>query len=516
MAERGGPVASERSKRKVLIIAYLFPPIGGGGVQRALKMAKYLGDFGWEPHVLTVEPAAHVSLDESLLRELPDGVKIHRCREWSLGRQAFVPAPAPRSASTSAAAGKQADDSAAVAAQPGAAARLKRRLFPWLKRLKNALLIPDDQVLWLVPAIRLGREVMTREQIDAVVSTSGPVTNHLVGLALRRRFGKPWIADFRDPWTQNMHRSGIRWREWLEERLERMVLRESDILLTVTHAFARNFRSKFAAELRRVEVIHNGFDRADYTTLSSVDKSEADQHRCVLIYTGIFYKERNPRLFLRAVRELIDEGKLDADRIRLRFAGVFDYPGYSDNADCVRDLKLEAVVDVLGHLPHKQALTVMKQSDILVLVGDTAPGSGDYIPGKLFEYMAIGHPILALSQPGESTKIIETYKLGIVADPLDLAAIKQAVLTLYRQWREKENARSHAASGIEPERGDGDPAGVGDLVGVGAPDGDRAQDGDRIDKPSTAIYERREQARMLAQLLDELHASKQTESSPLE
>jgi glycosyltransferase involved in cell wall biosynthesis len=502
---------TEQRKRNVLIIAYYFPPIGGGGVQRALKMAKYLGEFGWQPHVLTVEPVAHVSLDESLLAELPEGVRIHRCREWSLGRQAFLPAPRPASAAGGGAAGAAAVPSAsAAAAAPaapgetavktgtssssaqaprlGTAARLKRRLFPLLKRLKNVLLIPDDQILWLVPAIRLGNAVMQRERIDAVVSTSGPVTNHLVGLALRRRYGKPWIADFRDPWTQNMHRSGIRWREWLEERLERMVLWESDVLLTVTHSFARNFRAKFAEELRRVEVIHNGFDRADYAMLADVDKSEAERDRCVFLYTGIFYKERNPRLFLRAVRELIDEGRLDADRIRLRFAGVFDYPGYSDNADCVRDLRLEAVVDVLGHLPHKQALTAMKQADVLVLVGDTAPGSGDYIPGKLYEYMAIGKPILALSLPGETTRIIETYGLGTVADPLDLAAIKEAVLALYGQWQ----ARNEGADAGD-QAASGGPAGPGPATGYGP------------DKPSVAVYERREQARMLAQLLDELH-----------
>lgn len=452
---------------KVLIIAYYFPPIGGGGVQRALKMAKYLGEFGWEPHVLTVEPTRHVSLDASLLEQLPEGVHIHRCREWSLGRQALAPAVAG------------AADSGAGAAREGTVARLKRRVFPALKRAKNALLIPDDQILWLAPAIRLGRRVMAEQGIDAIVSTSGPVTNHLVGLALKRGTGVPWIVDYRDPWTQNMHRSGFRSREWLEERLERMVLRESDLLLTVTQSFADNFRAKFSEELRRVEVIHNGFDRADYTALENVDKPSEDASRCVFIYTGIFYKERNPRLLLRAVRELIDEGLVQEEAIRLRFAGVFDYPGYTENADSVREHRLDSVVELLGHLPHASALEAMKRSDILVIVGDTAPGSGDYIPGKLFEYLAIGHPILALSLPGESTRIIEKYRLGVVADPLDLDETKRAVLALYEQWQQQGGRASKEADSASSSGGDGE-------------------------RPSTAIYERREQARMLGALLDEL------------
>ena len=510
--------------KKVLIIAYYFPPIGGGGVQRALKMAKYLGEFGWEPHVLTVEPVAHVSLDETLLKQLPDSVHIHRCREWplvpgKLARKALAPAAvsassgsgasgarndrAPRSAGTghTPAAAVQAVPSGASGGKPGAgggggrsgesgggtsrgSGGAKQRLFSLLKRAKNALLIPDDQIVWLVPAIRKGREIVRDQDIDVMVSTSGPVTDHLVGLALKRSTGIPWIADFRDPWTQNMHRSGIRWREWLEERLERMVLRESDVLLTVTNAFARNFRNKFASEIRRIEVIHNGFDRADYAGLADVTKPEAERDRCVFAYTGIFYKERNPRLFLRAVRDLIDEGKIDPGRILLRFAGVFDYPGYSDNADFVRENRLEHVVEVLGHLPHAQALKTLKQADVLLLVGDTAPGSGDYIPGKLFEYMAIGHPILALSLPGESTHIIETYRLGVVADPLDLEAVKQAVYRMYRQWLDRKEAKDR----LEESRED--------------------LSADDTSRPSSAIYERREQARMLAALMDELLAEK--------
>lgn len=453
--------------KKVLIIAYYFPPIGGGGVQRALKMAKYIGEFGWEPHILTVAPQDHVSLDETLLDQLPEGVHIHRCAEWSLGRRWLRQAvPVKQKPSEQPASSDQQKN----VARSG----FKARLLPLLKRAKNAVLIPDDQITWLRPAIQLGRQVMAEHNIDAIVSTSGPVTNHLVALSLSRRWpDKPWIADFRDPWTQNMHRSGIRWREWLEERLERIVLRESDILLTVTHSFADQFKHSFADELKRVEVIHNGFDLADYTSLQQVTKPDEEHNQCVFLYTGIFYKERNPRLFLQAVQALIAEGRIDRKRMKLKFAGVFDYPGYSDNVDEVERLGLQDVVEILGHLPHADALKAMKQADILLLIADTAPGSGAYIPGKLYEYMAIGHPILALSLPGESTRIIETHALGTTASPLELAEVKQAVMTLYQQWTEGRMER---------------------------------QDEKRTEV-STSIYERREQARMLAKLLDELSSS---------
>lgn len=511
-------------RKKVLIIAYLFPPIGGGGVQRALKMAKYLGEFGWEPHVLTVEPEYHVSLDPSLLEQLPEGVHIHRCKEWSLGRRAFLPAGAVAgsAAGGAKAAATVAGDSSAIGgsqASASVAARWKRKLFPLLKRIKQAVLIPDDQILWYPNAVRTGLAVMETHGIDAVWSTSGPVTDHLVGLYLKRKTGKPWIADFRDPWTQNMHRTSIRWREWLEDRLERMVHREADVLLTVTHSFARNFRDKFAEEVRRIEVIHNGFDRADYEGLDDVTEPFDPARPITFLYTGIFYNERNPRLFLRAVRELIDEGRIPADRIRLQFAGVFDYPGYTDNIDCVRELGLEDIVEVMGHLPHRKALEAMKRADVLVLVGDTAPGSGDYIPGKLYEYMAVARPILALSMPGESTRIIETYRLGVVADPTDLAEIKAAVMRLW-EARTERGAQSGPLEEGETFGAKGAVAQPEGMSGVGRrhPSEASADVGRRAEAqavgphqadvvPSLSVYERREQARMLAELLDELTAS---------
>ncbi|MEW9670770.1 glycosyltransferase family 4 protein [Ammoniphilus sp. 3BR4] len=444
--------------RKVLIIAYLFPPIGGGGVQRALKMARYLGDFGWEPHILTVEPNYHVSLDYSLLEQLPDGVHIHRSREIFLG--------APP-----AAAGAKMEQAEAGSEAIGLTARLKKKVFPTLKKLKRHVLVPDDQILWFPYAMRKGLEVVKEHQIDVLFSTSGPYTNHLVGLYLKRKTGLPWIADFRDPWTQNMHRPGIAWREWLEERLERMVLRESDLLLTVTQSFADNFQEKFEDEIKRLEVIHNGFDPEDYKQLQGIKTDHPEQ--CTFIYTGIFYKERNPRLFLQAIKELIDEGKLARHEIRMNFAGVFDYPGYSENADWVGKLGLNDLVHVLGHLPHQAALKELKKSDILLLIGDTAPDSGAYIPGKLFEYMAIAKPILALSLQGESTRIIERYQLGQVVDPGSLNDIKAGILALYEQWK-NGNKQEKAA-----------------------------------ERPSTLIYERREQARLLAELLEELNRTAQ-------
>lgn len=501
-------------KKQVLLIAYLFPPIGGGGVQRAVKMARYLGEFGWKVHVLTVDPVYHATLDESLLAEIPDDVVIHRCPEdegWlnrlRLKQQLAITGGSGGDAKDASRTAEGAD----VKPRAGRSASLKSGLIKMMKKVKNAVLIPDDQILWYPAAKKKGLEIVRTYGIDAIVSTSGPHTNHLIARYLKRKTGLPWIADFRDPWTQNMHRSGIWWRERIEERLERSVHREANITLTVTHSFARNFNEKFGAAIERLEVIHNGYDPADYAELEHLKKDPADADRCVLMYAGIFYQKRNPRLLLRAVKELIDEGDIDRNRIALRFAGVFDYPGYSDNIDAVRELGLTDIVEVVGNLPHKQALAAMKRSDILLLIGDTAPGSGNYIPGKLFEYMAVGKPILALSMPGESTRIIEKYHLGEAADPLSLDEVKRAFLKLYRDWEKRRNAEAESSgpqaegeimTDERPPALERQPSGEN-----GHADKHREQPG--APRPSsTLIYQRREQARRLAELLNEITGSR--------
>jgi glycosyltransferase involved in cell wall biosynthesis len=450
----------------VLLICYYFPPIGGGGVPRPLKMAKYLGEFGWNVHVLTVDPVYHATLDPSLLAQLPDDVKIHRAKELQI---------LPRRGG-GASAGQKGAAKAAASTEPAVVrtslkSKLRQGIVQMLKQVKPYLLIPDDQILWLPQALKLGREIMRREKIDAIFSTSGPVTNHLIAQRLAEEFGCKWVADFRDPWTQNMHTSGIAWRERLEERMEEKVMARADAITTVTATFAQNFKAKHGHRIRRMELIYNGFDQADFEGLVPQHTVPGKFHA---VYAGILYQKRNPRLLLKAIHELIEEGQVDRKDLLLSFAGVFDYPGYSENRDCVEALGLGDIVRVLGNLPHKEALGLMKGADALLLIGDVSPDAGAYIPGKLYEYMGIGKSILALNKAGEATGIIETFHLGQVADPEDKDAMKQAYLKLYQAWK---------------EQGEIDAADRG------------VEFAERV-KP----YERREQARQLAQLMSELLA----------
>lgn len=428
-------------KKKMLLIAYLFPPIGGGGVQRALKMAKYLGNYGWDVSVLTVYGASHVSLDPALLEQIPEDVTIHRAREWPIFSKfsATIANTEQRKQ-----AGTETDH-----AQPPLSKRLLYRAKPWLRKVKEALLIPDDQITWYPAAVKKGEEIIAAKGIQLIFSTSGPYTNHMVAKALKRRTGLPWIADFRDPWTDNMHRPQLKWRLKLEDRMEREVVEQSDLLLTVTNSFARNFQKKYGSKLKRLEVIHNGFDPEDY---QQIQGSRLYPEKWTLMYTGIFYKKRNPRLFLECIAELLSEQDMERERLSIQFAGVFDYPGYSENRDCVERLGLADVVHLWGNLPHRNALSLLMGADQLLLIGDVTPDSGDYIPGKLFEYMAVQKPIFALTVPGESAEIIKQLNLGRVISPFNKQEIKQALKEEYRAWRQGQIRQIHAVDTRQYQR----------------------------------------------------------------
>jgi len=416
-------------RKKVLIIAYLFAPIAGIGVLRPLKMVKYLPKNDWEPVVLTVKPPAHLTQDESLLKELPEDVEVYRTSDLNIGSFYLFLKGKKKSEIK-----QNKENSFKAKEQPKReASKLKQIIFKYLKNIKNYFLIPDDHILWLPFAVLTGLKAIKKNKISVLYSTSFPYSNHLVAYILAKITKLPWIADFRDPWSENMHRSGIKWRDQLEEKLEKKVVEKADIVTTVSFGFARGFLKK-NPKIRQIEVIYNGFDPADFQDIPA----EKNSKKFTISYTGIFYQERNPRLFLQGLKELLDEGKIKREDILVNFAGIFDYPGYSENRDAVREFKLEDVVEIKGYLPHKESLRLLKNSDLLLMIGDLAPGLEGMIQGKLYEYMAVKRPILALSQKGEATAIIEDFHLGIVVDPLDLGEIKNALLTFYEGWQKKE------------------------------------------------------------------------------
>ncbi|MBE3563802.1 MAG: glycosyltransferase [Hydrogenibacillus schlegelii] len=442
----------------VLIISYLFPPVGGGGVPRAQKLVKYLPDFGIRPVVLAACPPPYLQRDESRLKDLPRHVPIYRVPHprWHLalsglfrGGAGGKAAPGDRpegSAPEGASGGKPEGRTPPGTGRPAEAApadgsagpALPRFIRRWLRSaalsLREGLFIPDEEIVWARRAVRAGLSAVRTHRVDVLFSTSGPVTNHLVALLIRRKTGLPWVADFRDPWTDNMHFTALPWRAALERAMERAVFRAASRVTTVTQAFREGFLARYPDAA--IDVIYNGFDPEDVLRL----RAEAGDLRppdgvLRFAHAGIFYPKRHPRAFFQALHDLIADGRLRPEEVRLDFAGQFDPPGRDDNRRAAEALGLGDLVVDHGPLPYGTALRLLAASTVLLLVGDLDLRAGQYIPGKLFDYLAVGRPILALLRPGEAEAIVRRLPGAYVAPPDDGAAIRAVLERLVDDWR---------------------------------------------------------------------------------
>jgi len=381
---------SDRQQR-ALMIAYYFPPLGGAGVQRTLKFARYLPEYGWRPSILTVRHGVRGEPhDLSLGAELPNVL---------IKRTAFLD----------------------LSLLPRGAIRLGLRRFARLARL--LLYLPDQQVGWL-PWACAGALELARSA-DLVYSTSAPYTAHLVGLWLKLRLGRPWVADFRDEWSLNpffQYPSPALLA--LNRLMERRVLAHADRVLATTPGHAAGLASLMPVARRaRVSVIHNGYDPAD------LPAAVAPATRFTLVHVGSFYGIRQPTSLLHALERLVASGEVLADDVRLILAG-------SGAAPITIPPALATVVELPGYLPHQAALRLLHSATVPVLIVGARWVAGlDNIPGKLYEYLATGKPILALADANSyAAQLLRRTRCGVVV-PDEPAAIAAALHTLYTQWR---------------------------------------------------------------------------------
>jgi glycosyltransferase involved in cell wall biosynthesis len=344
------------------------------------------------------------------------------------------------------------------------------RRLPWRARraLARWLLVVDPEIGWLPFAARRGRRLLRGGGYDALLSTSGPYTDHLVGLRLKRATGLPWVADFRDPWLGNesasfptaLHRA-------LVARLERRVVEAADRVLVVSEPMRTMLLARYAGLAPgNVVALPNGFDPADFVGVEPA----ARDGRLTLVYAGSLYGSRTARPFLAALRRVVDGGGVPRGQIRVRLAGNTG----QEAAQVVAEWGLGDVVELSGYLSHRQVLAEQLAADALLLIVGAGPGSEVVLTAKIFEYLAVGAPILGLVPPGAAADLLREARVGRLAPPDDEAAIAAALSALFADWQSGRLAATP------------DPAVV-------------------------ARYNRREQARRLAAILDELAVS----SSPL-
>lgn len=373
-----------------------FPPAGGGGVQRPLKLAQYLPALGIETHVLAPSGLSWIHEDAEL--RAPTQAWVHRARY--LGPKGRKPAEELH--------GTEGLERALV--QASLAGR--------------RLLVPDESVTWNLTAIPAAIRIARRHGIDAVLTTSPPGSVHLVGAVVKRATGARWLADLRDSIVAHPHRRGesaaVRLKERTAGGVARLVARSADAVSCVSEAIAEEVRS--LAPRGPVVTIPNGCDFDDFAGLAY-----RPGERFRITHTGSFFGKRDPRPFLQALH---DSG-LDAVA---RFLGDFR----SADREWAEELGLGDRLELIPYAPRVESLELQRDSDALLLLIPEAGGRGKgVLSGKVFEYLASGRPILAAVPPdGAAAELIRETGAGVVVPPDDVDALKAALVELERRFRD--------------------------------------------------------------------------------
>jgi len=353
--------------KKVLIIAYFFPPIGGGGVIRTLKFTKFLPVFGYQPFVLTVKEGFYPIKDGSLLKELTKDIDVTRVKY-------FEPATWFRKGFWQ--------------------SILSYIIYPFF-------LIPDRQILWFLPALKRASEIIEKENIKVIFTSSAPASDHLIGYFLKKYHSVKWVADFRDEWTNNpLRKFPTPIHRFLNNYWERGVIKRADRVISVSKPISKYLQT-LEPKVNKFFTITNGFDRQDFEGI----RPQKNKKQFTLMFSGSVYNSKIIEPFLRAIKELD-----------------------------LKDLKVE-FIGIKKRVSHKEAVKRLLKADVLLLILDAVDRPA-VLTGKLFEYLAARKPILALvPQNSGVAHLVKYLRVGEIASPQNIDEIKEKIFKLYGLWK---------------------------------------------------------------------------------
>ncbi|MCT2405931.1 glycosyl transferase family 1 [Chryseobacterium antibioticum] len=403
-------------QKKILIITYYWPPAGGPGVQRWLKFAKYLPEFGWNPVIYTPENPSYPLLDESLLKDVPQHLEIVKTKIW----EPYQLAEKLNKSNKKFKAGQF---------DVGKNQSWKSKLSIWVR---GNFFIPDARVFWVKPSIKFLEQYLKENKIDVVVTSGPPHSLHMIGLGLKKKFPDlKWIADFRDPWTEISYYKHLKLTKSSDRKhrqLESAVFKTADITLATSYRDAENFRKAGANAV----CITNGFDESDASATHNVTDENTQEKAFTLSYIGVLEQLRNPENLWKILDELVKENKEFADHFTLKFAGKID----DKILLSIENSNLKNHILNLGYISHDKAVEEMAQSDLLLITNFPNESSKGIIPGKIFEYLATGKQIISFG-PDEAdvSRILTETAAGKHFSYEDSKVIKDFILEKFEQWK---------------------------------------------------------------------------------
>ena len=404
---------STSGTHKVLIITYYWPPSGGAGVQRWLKFSKYLREFGWEPVIYTPENPEAPAIDNSLEKDIPEGILIIKrpiIEPYSVYKR-FVGMKPGEKVNAGFLNEKK---------NPG----LAEGISTWIR---GNFFIPDARKLWISPSVKFLLTYLENNPIDAVISTGPPHSMHLIALGIKKKLDIPWLADFRDPWTgidfyHQLHLSKI--ADNKHKRLEKSVLAAADIVTTVSKNWGKDLELIYP---RKIDIVTNGFDPADF-----INESPELDKKFTLTHVGSLNRDRNPNFLWATLKEICSENPSFENDLEIKFIGKTDIAVFEQ----LDKEGLSAKTTKINYMQHKEVIAEAAKSQVLMLLINNTPNMAGIIPGKIFEYLASNRPILCIApESGDSANIIKESGAGYVVDFGDSTLLKTVILEMYAKFK---------------------------------------------------------------------------------
>ncbi len=395
--------------KKVLIITYYWPPAGGPGVQRWLKFVKYLPDFGIKPIVYIPKNPTYPIIDQDLLSEVPAGVTI-------LKQEIFEPYAMASILSK----GKVRKISAGIIPEHKKQS-ITEKVSLWIR---GNLFIPDARVLWVKPSVIYLQKYIEENNIDTIITTGPPHSVHLIGFHLKKKTKVNWIADFRDPWTTIGYQKSLKLSSFAaskHKKLEREVLTYADEIIVTS----KSTKAEFAEITKKpIHVITNGYD------VETVERQKVDA-KFSISHIGSLLSERNPEILWQTLAELVVDIPSFKDDFELKLIGTVS----ESVLQSIEENSLNSFLHNLGYVSHAEAIAAQRKSQVLLLLEIDSPATKAIIPGKLFEYMVSGRPILALGPEGaDFADILKETNTGIFITYQERQKLKSTLIELYSQF----------------------------------------------------------------------------------
>lgn len=389
--------------RRLLILCYFYPPLGGGGVHRVLSFTRHLPALGWDCSVVCAGEEDYWVKDDTLIQQVPAATEVLRVKgggPWDRLRAR------------------------------GGSGRRSGAAFGRLRRWSDFWLLPDAYVGWARRARRAVTERLARGDVDVLLSSSPPDSVHLAArdAARQGRSRVPWVADFRDPWVGlHFRRPPTAWHARRQAALERSVLQQADRVLAASRTHAADLRAALGAAGDRVEHLPNGFEPA-----AAGPGATPDRERFLIAFTGTLAQMPDAEILLEAVHDVLARRPEARRRLRVQLAGAYE-SGYEDRAIA---LGLKGIVEFLGPRPHGETRDLQRRADLLAFWKPRGAGYRTMVPGKLYEYLESQRPIVALLDPEDEAAVLARQGGAAVLTPGRREPLVAEIDRRYQVWRE--------------------------------------------------------------------------------